>query len=256
MRPRDSRTSSARRARSFAESAFQRLLTIIAAAASASHGTAPMVLFSARLGLAVLGHRAIVASGQSRGRAAALRPTPRAGSESCASSGAASVTSVGVRPFSTVSLVTTHFFTSRREGSSNCTSSRISSMIERRPRAPVSRSRPFSATAVSESSENTSSIPSKEKKRWNCLTSALRGSVEDRDQVVARELVHGRHDRQAADELGDQPVLDQVLGQAVLEHLARVAFGLASRSRRRSRRPCGRSAARSPCRGSRTRRRR
>ena len=50
-------------------------------------------------------------------------------------------------------------------------------MIERSPRAPVSRCRPFSATAVSESSENTSSIPSKEKKRWNCLTSALRGSV-------------------------------------------------------------------------------
>jgi len=43
-------------------------------------------------------------------------------------------------------------------------------MIERRPRAPVSRSRPFSATAPSESSAKTSSMPSKEKKRWNCLT--------------------------------------------------------------------------------------
>ena len=50
-------------------------------------------------------------------------------------------------------------------------------MIERRPRAPVSRSSAFSAIATSASSEKTSSIPSKQKKRWNCLTSALRGSV-------------------------------------------------------------------------------
>ena len=33
---------------------------------------------------------------------------------------------------------------------------------------------------------------------------------EDRDQVVARELVDDRHDRQPADELGDEPVLDEV----------------------------------------------
>ena len=39
----------------------------------------------------------------------------RGASSSC-SSRAASVTSVGVKPFSTVSLVTTHFFTSRRFG--------------------------------------------------------------------------------------------------------------------------------------------
>src|SRR4029078_12259756 len=58
-----------------------------------------------------------------------------------ASSGAASVTIVGLTPRSTVSLVTTHFLTSRREGSSNCTSRRISSMIERRPPETVSRSR-------------------------------------------------------------------------------------------------------------------
>src|SRR5690242_16816548 len=47
---------------------------------------------------------------------------------------------------------------------------------------------------------------------------------EDRDEVLARELVDGGHDGQATDELGDQAVLDQVLGQAVLEYLARVAF--------------------------------
>ena len=83
----------------------------------------------------------------------------------CGTSGAASVTSVGDRPFSIVSFVTTHFLTSRREGSSNCTSSSVSSMIERRPRAPVSRASAFSATETSASSEKTSSMPSKEKKR-------------------------------------------------------------------------------------------
>jgi len=41
-------------------------------------------------------------------------------------------------------------------------------MIERSPRAPVSRSSAFSAIEFSESSAKTSSIPSKEKKRWNC----------------------------------------------------------------------------------------
>ena len=50
-------------------------------------------------------------------------------------------------------------------------------MIDRRPRAPVSRSSALSATETSASSEKTSSMPSNWKKRWNCLTSALRGSV-------------------------------------------------------------------------------
>src|SRR5262249_44749861 len=47
---------------------------------------------------------------------------------------------------------------------------------------------------------------------------------EDRDEVVARELVDGAHDGQAADELGDQPVVDEVLGQALREDLAGVAL--------------------------------
>src|SRR3954462_1342756 len=47
---------------------------------------------------------------------------------------------------------------------------------------------------------------------------------EDRDEVVARELVDGAHDGEAADELGDEPVVDEVLGQRVLEHLTRVAL--------------------------------
>src|SRR3954469_22000646 len=49
---------------------------------------------------------------------------------------------------------------------------------------------------------------------------------QDRDQVVARELVDHRYHRQAADELRDQPVLDEVLGQDLLEQLARVLVAL------------------------------
>ena len=132
------------------------------------------------------------------------------------------MTSVGLRFFSTVSLVTTHLVTSPRDGSSNCTSSRISSRIERSPRAPVSRSSARSAIEPSASSAKCSSMPSKLKKRWNCLTSALRGSLQDADQVVARELVDRRDHGQAADELRDQPVVHEVLGQHLLEHLAGV----------------------------------
>ena len=95
-------------------------------------------------------------------------------------------------------------------------------MIERRPRAPVSRSSAFSAIATSASSEKTSSMPSKEKKRWNCLTSALRGSVRIATRSLVGQLVDRRHHRQAADELGDQAVLDEVLRQAALEDLAGV----------------------------------
>src|SRR3954469_13995445 len=49
---------------------------------------------------------------------------------------------------------------------------------------------------------------------------------QDRDQVVAGELVHGAHDRQTADELRDQAVVDEVLGQALGEQVAGVLVGL------------------------------
>ena len=49
---------------------------------------------------------------------------------------------------------------------------------------------------------------------------------EDRDEVLAGELVDRRGDREAADELRDQPVVHEVLGQALLEHLARVLLRL------------------------------
>ena len=156
----------------------------------------------------------------------------------------ASVTSVGVRPFSTVSFVTTHFLTSRREGSSNCTSSRISSMIERRPRAPVSRSSALSAIEVERVVGEDELDPVEGEEALELLDERVARLGQDRDEVVARELVDGAHHRQAADELGDQPVVDEVLGQALLEDLAGVLARRATRSPRRSRCPCGRCAAR------------
>ena len=76
------------------------------------------------------------------------------------SSGTPCVTSVGLRPLEIVSRVITHFDTSRLEGSSNITSSSAPSMIDRRPRAPVSRSSARSAISQSASSVKTSSIVS------------------------------------------------------------------------------------------------
>ena len=65
-------------------------------------------------------------------------------------------------------------------------------------------------------------MSSNSKKRWNCRVSACLRLGQDRDQVVAAELVDRGDHRQAADELGDQAVFDQVLGQHLLEPLALV----------------------------------
>ena len=70
------------------------------------------------------------------------------------------VTSVGFRPFEIVSFVITHLETSLRDGSSNMTSRSAFSMIERRPRAPVSRASALSAISQRASSRNSSSIES------------------------------------------------------------------------------------------------
>src|SRR5262249_12621837 len=74
------------------------------------------------------------------------------------SSPAALVTSVGRMPCEIVSFVITHFVTSRRDGSSNITSRSAPSMIDRRPRAPVSRARAWSAISHIASSVKTSSM--------------------------------------------------------------------------------------------------
>ena len=94
-------------------------------------------------------------------------------------------------------------------------------MIERRPRAPVSRSSALSAIDVERvvGEDELDAVEGEE--ALELLDERVARLGEDRDEVVARELVDGAHDRQAADELGDQPVVDEVLGQALLEDLAR-----------------------------------
>src|SRR3954452_2502608 len=55
---------------------------------------------------------------------------------------------------------------------------------------------------------------------------AVLGLVEDAHQRLLVELLQRRHHRQTADELRDQPVLDQILGQDVLQELARLLVAL------------------------------
>src|SRR5450830_1015513 len=92
-------------------------------------------------------------------------------------------TSVGFTFSRTTPRVMTTRPTSSRLGISNMTCWRTSSMIARRPRAPVPRSSAWSAIAAIASSLNSSSTPSIWNMRWYCLTSALRGSVRMRTRA-------------------------------------------------------------------------
>src|SRR3990172_5296481 len=76
-----------------------------------------------------------------------------------------------------VASSTTTWRTSGREGISYITSSSTFSMIERRPRAPVSRAIARSAAASSAAGVNSSLTWSNWNRRSYCRTSALRGSV-------------------------------------------------------------------------------
>ena len=124
-------------------------------------------------------------------------------------------TSVGLTCSRTTSRVTTTRATSSRDGTSYITWSRTSSMMARRPRAPVPRRIAWSAIASRASSVNSSSTPSSSKSRWYCLTSALLRLGEDRGRAPRwSSVAHAGDDREPADELGDQAELQQVLGHA------------------------------------------
>ena len=92
-------------------------------------------------------------------------------------------------------------------------------MIERSPRAPVSRSSALSAISQSASSVKTSSIVVVVEEALVLLDERVLRLGQDLHEVLALQLVHGRDDRQAADELGDQPVSEQILRH----HLRRAA---------------------------------
>ena len=140
---------------------------------------------------------------------------------------AAAVTSVGEVPFSIVSRVTTHFCTSRRDGSSNWTSSSVSSMIERSPRAPGLAFQRLVGHRHQRLVSEHELDPVELEEALELLDEGVARLGEDLHELIAAELVDRRHHRQAADELGDQPVLDEILGQAALERLAGVALLLA-----------------------------
>ena len=61
-------------------------------------------------------------------------------------------------------------------------------MIERRPRAPVPRSKAWSAISSNASGSNSSSTPSRLKSRWYCLTKAFLGSVSTATRAARSSL--------------------------------------------------------------------
>ena len=74
---------------------------------------------------------------------------------------------------------------------------------------------------------NFSFTPSISKSFWYCFTSAFFGFVRMSIERVLVQLVERREDRQAADELRDEPELEQVLGLHLLEELAELVVLLA-----------------------------
>ena len=101
-------------------------------------------------------------------------------------------------------------------------------MMARSPRAPVPRSSALSAMEAMASSVNSSSTPSSSKSFWYCLTRALRGSVRIWTRASLSSLLTLAISGQAADELGDQAELGEVLGTHQRHQVLGVALGLAA----------------------------
>ena len=89
----------------------------------------------------------------------------------------------GSLPFSTVSLVIQHSSMVSSEGMWYMVSIRMLSRMERRPLAPVLRSKAFSAMAITASSSKDSSTPSMPKSFLYCLISAFFGSFRIRTKA-------------------------------------------------------------------------
>ena len=71
---------------------------------------------------------------------------------------------------------------------------------------------------------NLSFTPSISKSFWYCLHQAVLRLREDVDERLLVELVQRRHDRQAADELGDEAELEQVLRLDLAEQIAELVL--------------------------------
>src|SRR6516164_7424519 len=96
-----------------------------------------------------------------------------------------------------------------RLGRSNMVSSRIPSMIERRPRAPVLRSMALRAMAPSASSASVRSINSISNSRL--LHQRVLGLGENKLEGRLVEVLERGHHEQSADEFRDQAVLQEIL---------------------------------------------
>ncbi len=88
-----------------------------------------------------------------------------------------------------------------------------SSRMARSPRAPVPRRSAWSATASRASSVNSSSTSSSSKNFLYCFTRAFLGSTRIRMSASWSRLRHGPDHGEAADELGDETELEEVLRQ-------------------------------------------
>ena len=85
-------------------------------------------------------------------------------------------------------------------------------MIERSPRAPVSRSSARSEISQSASSVNDELDRVVAEEPLVLACERVLGLGEDGDEVLPPELMHRRDDRKPADELGDQPEGHEVFG--------------------------------------------
>ena len=96
-------------------------------------------------------------------------------------------------------------------------------MIDRRPRAPVARSSARCAIAERASWREHELDRVVVEEALVLLDERVLRLEQDADQILLVERVDGRHDGEAADELGDEPVGDQVLGHHLREEILRRA---------------------------------
>ena len=139
---------------------------------------------------------------------------------------------------STTSLSTWTSSTPSIDGRSNMVSSRMPSRIERRPRAPVLRSIAFLATDVQRLVGEAQLDVLHVEQLLILLHQRVLRLDQDLDQGFLVEVLERGDHRQAADELGDQAELEQILGLGLLQHLAGAAVSPARRHGRRSRSTC------------------
>ena len=124
---------------------------------------------------------------------------------------------IGWIRLATTSSLMRHCLMSRCEGIVYMRSSISSSRMMRRPRAPDVALERLAGDRVERLVGELELDPLELEDRLVLPDQAVLGLVEDAHQRRLVELLERRDHRQAADELGDQAVLDQVLGQHVLE---------------------------------------